>query len=1374
MFLKFDGFVLYRRLQEYKPWFSITGAPVAEDISNTIVVNKTFDEPFLFPIVLENQVFTGIELSNCISIGKVGDPTLPICSVYILIPRGKEIENINVNHLDEIKLDHNLSSFPITPQQEEIPLSCDTIPDFTINHNLYSFNTATSSITFENKGTGFMNGFNILTLNLNPVKYIPAKGELYYYPKMEIVVTLANAFGAISEQDNKFLRLTESDVNRVSSLIENPNSIISYSVPVEFGTLGNPLNGNCTCNPAETYEYVIITDESLLNSSGYNYSWYDLIEHRRNYSGLNGTIVTVQQIENCSDYQNNTYPFNDSVYSIREFIKDAYQNWDTEYVLLGGNWRDSDLSGQTLPYRLFTDRYETDAYDTMPCDLYYSNLDGDWWYSNYSVWGGGKNSPVNDKFSEIYVGRITAYAPEHVSNAVSKIIWYDMDAHNETWLRTATFAGGSLGWTVTSKKYMEELRIGNGSYSENVGFGEWNSANPNYQLYTLENRYYYDDGNWGDFTNSIESDNSSLINHIGHAGWDTPFSLSNWLSRNNSLPFFGYSQGCLAGRFSSGFSGCEQLVCSYLEKHAFAVVLNTGYGYGNSFSTEGSSQQQQKIFWDYFFDENASNSSQWELGRSHAYSKDEFSAYIDSSHAKCYVWYSAHLFGDPAQKLKITNEIKSNGEPCLSGAECQSGYCVDGACCSSASCGVCQACNINGSEGNCSNQPLGSDLHNDCSTADCGMGYCNGLGACGIYNDSLKHNCSSCYYCADSNVSCDLVPSGQDLNNDCIKGNTSSDGCAGDYCDGNGSCQIISSGDGNCPACTLCLDNDTQCEYYSNNTQDDGGNLTCSGICKKCNGLGQCINQTAGEDLFDECDNNLECHIGICDGFGECDVYSNGEKGSCGACKYCNDTDSNCEYVPSGQDLFDECVGLQCDSNATIPYYWGWDSLTCYYASDVVSRDHYCNGDGSCYDASICSSQGQDDSTGVTCECVEAQQGCSGTTIGSCQNCGNLNNSAPTTPTLISPVDGINNTDNSVDFDWSDSTDEDDDNISYYLAINSSSNSTLIIYSSIESIYSSYPTVDNVTYYWKVKAGDGLDNGSWSSMYQFTEIIEGEEEPEEEMGSSSGGGGGGSASPISSTSTTPQSITYDLSETSEEEVKEIVKSKLNEVSSNTKKVYKDVSVDVSVDHPSSESTSLDFSFKYSKGKPLKNVMIFIEVPKSFAESAADISFESSVPYSKMEVVEDDPLYYFYYESLVSENISYSFHNNEYSIGSKVLENVTPPRVFFETEEKSVPKCGNNIVEDGEECDSISGLREGYRCSSECKLVPISHCIDDGNCTQKEIELGSCNDCLTSTPKSTSAYVILYQKGFIALLIIFIVFALVLGLKLEMNKKKRKK
>ena len=116
---------------------------------------------------------------------------------------------------------------------------------------------------------------------------------------------------------------------------------------------------------------------------------------------------------------------------------------------------------------------------------------------------------------------------------MSKIIWYDTTVHDPEWLASCTFAGDNLGWSVTSKQYMEDLRVGDGSFSGYVGFEDWNTANPGYVLDTSE-RLYDADGNWGLFSASIEDDNSSIINQLGHSSWNTPFSLPNWLYRYNT------------------------------------------------------------------------------------------------------------------------------------------------------------------------------------------------------------------------------------------------------------------------------------------------------------------------------------------------------------------------------------------------------------------------------------------------------------------------------------------------------------------------------------------------------------------------------------------------------------------------------------------------------------------------------------------------------------------------------------------------------------------------------------------------------------------------------------------------------------------------
>ncbi|MCX6671746.1 MAG: hypothetical protein NTX92_07490 [Euryarchaeota archaeon] len=652
-------------------------APYLIELSdNTLRYTFFFDEPVLTEVVVNNQTFTTIDMNNCYSYAQPGFPTLPIYRALLLIPEGHSVENIQGTFQNHQRLPYNFLMKPILPEQDFIRIGMDDPQPFVMNDTVYSASTPVFEKIFENGGIGYCRGYEILTIYLYPLQYVPGTGVLTYFPEMTITLQLHESEQQPLREELTLLRYSQTDEDVVRELVTNPAILSTYdaqdmnvldgatetvqkdTVLVGPGAAGL-LDGGYTeglCNPAQQYQYVIITSQSLKDVTGYQYNWSSLITHRRTFSGLNGTIVTVQEIDACQDYWNVTPLFNDSPAHIREFCKDAYLDWDTEYILLGGDW-DATVDHQIVPYRLFTDKEETETYNTMACDKYYSHLDGTWYYEPQGIWGGGRNSGVNDYYAELYIGRIATYNASMVSNAIQKIIWYDLYAP-EGWLSQVSFLGGNLGWTVTSKQYMEELRLGNDTYRTFIGFEEWNDAYPETPLDTSECIYHADVGsNYRTyFSNSIEDDNASIINHLDHSDWNSPFGLTNWQYQYNTKPFFGYSQGCLAGRFHAGDAGSEQLMCRYPERHAFAAVLNTGYGYASSTSSNGPSQYIQCYFYDYFFNNQSNDRNNWQLGKAQAYAHEKMSARIElSSHAWCYAWYSAHLFADPAQILRITN-----------------------------------------------------------------------------------------------------------------------------------------------------------------------------------------------------------------------------------------------------------------------------------------------------------------------------------------------------------------------------------------------------------------------------------------------------------------------------------------------------------------------------------------------------------------------------------------------------------------------------------------------------------------------------------------------------------------------------------------------
>lgn len=63
--------------------------------------------------------------------------------------------------------------------------------------------------------------------------------------------------------------------------------------------------------------------------------------------------------------------------------------------------------------------------------------------------------------------------------------------------------------------------------------------------------------------------------------------------------------------------------------------------------------------------------------------------------------------------------LKSNGQTCSSYAQCLSSYCTDGYCCNSSCGGRCNACDLSGDEGTCSQRPAGATGSPTCSPYVC-------------------------------------------------------------------------------------------------------------------------------------------------------------------------------------------------------------------------------------------------------------------------------------------------------------------------------------------------------------------------------------------------------------------------------------------------------------------------------------------------------------------------------------------------------------------------------------------------------------------------------------------------------------------------------
>ncbi len=666
--------VIFLLCASYLPVFSDFVVDASYQFSKSYTLS--FDTPEFSTLVINNTSYVSISLNDCMLTSEPGTAQLPLYSTHILIPDGCYIKGIGVSEQQFVDYSLVIEDKEILFAEEETPFSKPVQNEtFQKNQSWYEINAFQPSQSFQSLGVSYMKGYPVETIHLYPMRYHPINHLLWFYKQLTITITFSYEESSLCCSSNQFFRQHDRDADQVSELVLNPELIDTYplgnmslggadALPLGGGSLdetpiGDSYSGGL-CDSSQRVDYVIVTTQSLAQNDSQTYNWSDLISHRQQRDGLSGEIVTMEEILVCEDYFNETACFNDSAARLREFCKDAYLDWHTEYILLGGTWNQNNEDQQIVPCRMLTDLDESAGYEDMPSDLYFSNLDGSWYFDT-DVWGGGRGG-ANDKLSELSVGRIPVWTAEMVSHIVSKIIWYD-NCEDTDFLCAAGFLGGDLGWTATSKQYMEEIRVGDGSFAQYEGFEEWNDAFPSYELDT-SGRYYDMDypsesAAISAWKTAINNNELCLISHLDHGLPSNTLSLSDGSTLSNDHFFLGTSQACLSGRYIGGASGASTFLGKWDDRGAFAMVLNTGYGYGSSSSTAGKSQLQHKMFWDYFFANQTTNFENWRLGLAMQYTKDMFSSYVDSlaSHVYAYVWYSWNLFGDPAQRIRLEGNV---------------------------------------------------------------------------------------------------------------------------------------------------------------------------------------------------------------------------------------------------------------------------------------------------------------------------------------------------------------------------------------------------------------------------------------------------------------------------------------------------------------------------------------------------------------------------------------------------------------------------------------------------------------------------------------------------------------------------------------------
>ncbi len=662
-----------------------------------------FRNPSLTSTRIENELFTQINVPGCMGIGnEIGAPIIPVKFTKILIPQGFDVDSVEVtgSSMDLDTMDTDLGMYPIVPYQKPVPIGMnqninrffDFIQQFKaylfsilfpnsqnhdfsfadsidFDHSIYDSSDVYPQTMLENQQIGFCRGYQILSIGIHPVQYYPAQGKLSFYEQVTIHIDLKE-----TNERNQFFRQDIDDEQWVKNLVINPNVAESYHAI----TFSDEYTGGI-CDPSENYDYVIITTEQngldhWETDSLTPYNWTSLMQKHQTEEGLTSTLVTMEEINAESDYFNSSSLFNDTEAHIREFCRDAYQDWNTDYVLIGGdqNW---------IPRRLLDYAYEPN----VESDLYWSNLDNTFNADQDSNWGEAGDAGF-DLYSELFIGSLPCDEPQDVSNWMKKSFYYT-DSIVKEYLDNAAFYGGNTNWNCEGDDFIEYSALkgtddwlgpipgSDGPFPAwagfQYGFETWNYNNQ-YQEFDLSVKWTGEPTNPGwsggstssattGLKNDINDDKVTIISAIAHAdaGMSMDVQDYTWESDyHNTKPFFLHDYGCHCGDMDAADDGVLHSMLFHSDTElAFGCVYNTGYGWGNFDTTNSSSSFQQKSFWDYMFDtaNNSGSTMNWQLGKAQAWSKDVMAPTINwdpSSGTWRGIIESCLLFADPAQRIK--------------------------------------------------------------------------------------------------------------------------------------------------------------------------------------------------------------------------------------------------------------------------------------------------------------------------------------------------------------------------------------------------------------------------------------------------------------------------------------------------------------------------------------------------------------------------------------------------------------------------------------------------------------------------------------------------------------------------------------------------
>lgn len=364
------------------------------------------------------------------------------------------------------------------------------------------------------------------------------------------------------------------------------------------------------------------------------------LAQRRHSEGILTDVVTIDEVLGTAEGR-------DDAEALRNYIIAYKQLHGLDYVLLGG---DTGL----VPFR-YAFAMECQAgfhprEDSLPCDLYFSDLDGDWDANQNGIFGELEDEV--DLYPDVWVGRVTVDDLSEAQAWYDKLVAYE-DCGQAGHLQDVLFLAEVL-WNNpftdggVSKNMIQELCL------------------PGFMDVT---KLYQTLGNLNETTvMNAMSAGTNLLNHNGHAwyngmsigsGGSIGESFLNSVDSDGRFSALFYSIGCWSAAFD--FDAVAEHFLTSPQGCGVSFIGNSSYGWGSP----GNPAYGYSDILDRYFFQMLYQHRNARIGQVLAMSKDFYIPYGRWENVYRWHLYQVNLLGDPSfrpyRKIPVTPVLSFPG-----------------------------------------------------------------------------------------------------------------------------------------------------------------------------------------------------------------------------------------------------------------------------------------------------------------------------------------------------------------------------------------------------------------------------------------------------------------------------------------------------------------------------------------------------------------------------------------------------------------------------------------------------------------------------------------------------------------------------------------